>query len=129
MLAGFSAKDYIDPTGMLSVIKQKLNLFGFDFDHKLAQPIDNGAEQALIPLVQYGSPELGVYGQNPYDDVNKKGFKQGDGIKEKLGHGLNLVVSVNKNPNGLKKMSLLIAPAQGDHPAGIDGDNDCGCMH
>lgn len=133
MLSGFSAKDYIDPQGMLAVVKQKLNHFGFDFDHKLAAAIDNSqAQEALIPLVQYGSPQLGVYGQNPYEDVNKTGFKQGDGIKEKLGHGLNLVVSVNKNPNGLKRMSIMIAPAMGDQPELQDiedGENDCGCMH
>lgn len=130
MLAGFSSKDYIDPQGMLSVVKQKLNHFGFDFDHKMAAMVDNGIEQnAVIPLVQYGSPQLGVYGQNPYEDINKTGFKQGDGIKEKLGYGLNLVVSVNKNPNGLKRMNIIIAPAQGDQPGLPDRDTDCGCMH
>lgn len=133
MLSGFSARDYIDPQGMLAVVKQKLNHFGFDFDHKLAAGIDNSeSQQALIPLVQYGSPQLGVYGQNPYDDVNKNGFKQGDGIKEKLGYGLNLVVSVNKNPNGLKRINVLIAPAQDGQPEISDieaGENDCGCMH
>ena len=76
----------------------------------------------LIKLYQYGSPYLGVYGQNPYDDVNKTGFSQGDGIKEKMGHGLNLSVTVVKQPNMLRKVQMVIVPDMG-------GGNDCGCMH
>lgn len=128
MLAGFSAKDYLDPAGMLSVVKQKLNHVGFDFDPKMAQKVDAGAEAMKIPLVQYGSPQLGVYGQNPYDDVNVKGFNQGDGITEKLGHGLSLMVSVNKNPNGLKRMNILIVPSNENSDV-MSGESDCGCMH
>lgn len=130
MLAGFSSKDYIDPTGVLAVVKQKLNHFGFDFDANAAKVAESQTESTKIPLVQYGSPQLGVYGQNPYDDINVKGFSQGDGIKEKLGHGLDLVVSVNKNPNGLKRVNIIIAPAAGSSPVDNTlGDSNCGCMH
>ena len=128
MLAGFSSKDYLDPTGMLAVVKQKLNHVGFDFDAKLASVVENGSESMKIPLVQYGSPQLGVYGQNPYDDVNKTGFKQGDGITEKLGHGLSLMVTVNKNPNGLKRMNILIVPSEQNAEI-APSESDCGCMH
>lgn len=130
MLGAFSAKDYIDPTGVLSVVKQKLNHFGFDFDPSQARAAESEDGAVNIPLVQYGSASLGVYGQNPYEDVNKTGFKQGDGIKEKLGHGLDLVVNVQKNPNGLRRVNLVIVPSNGPSP--VDGDmseSDCGCMH
>jgi hypothetical protein len=128
MLGAFSAKDYIDPEGMLGVVKQKLNHFGFDFNQKHDMAIQQGENMVRIPLVQYGSPQLGIYGQNPYEDVNKTGFSQGDGIKEKLGHGLDLVVSINKNPNGLRRMSLIIAPSGGNTEIGAHGESDCGCM-
>jgi hypothetical protein len=80
----------------------------------------------MFELVQYGSPQLGVYGQNPYDDVNKNGFKQGDGIKEKIGHSLALSITVVKQPNHLKKLSIVIVPT-GD--SSLNSGSDCGCMH
>jgi hypothetical protein len=127
MLGAFSSKDYIDPTGVLAVVKQKLNHFGFDFDYKNCKQTEEGDGVTMFPLVQYGSPYLGVYGQNPYDDVNEKGFAQGDGITEKLGHGLQLVVSVQKNPNGLRRMKIVITPSEPNSEVG--GASDCGCMH
>jgi|TARA_R110000868_G_scaffold156865_1_gene383940 hypothetical protein len=127
MLSAFSSKDYIDPEGVLAVVKLKLNHFGFDFDAKNCKKAENQDGVTNFPLVQYGSPQLGVYGQNPYDDVNKKGFNQGDGITEKLGHGLQLSVSVQKNPNGLRRVFLVIAPSEPNQEVG--GSTDCGCMH
>ena len=113
---------------MLGVVKQKLNHFGLDFCTKRQNELfAAGDGMTQFPLVQYGSPELGVYGQNPYDDVNVKGFKQGDGIKEKLGHGLALTVSIQKNPNGLRRMNMIIVPSESDPE--IAGESDCGCMH
>ena len=118
LLYGLSQRDYIDPDHVLNVVKQKLNHFGFDFQQQNAlQDGDN-----VIKLYQYGSPYLGVYGQNPYDDVNKTGFSQGDGIKEKLGHGLSLVASVVKQPNMLRKVQMVIVPD-------MTGEPGCGCSH
>lgn len=122
MLYGLSTREYIDPDGVLAVVKQKLNHFGFDFASK--PNLQEG--ENVFPLVQYGSPHLGVYGQNPYEDINKTGFKQGDGIKEKLGHSLSLVVTVTKQPNFLKKINMVIAPS--DTFIQKDGA-DCGCQH
>lgn len=127
LLAGLSSKDYIDPEGILGVVKQKLNHFGLDFDYRSAQCPEPGVRKFF--LIQYGSPQLGVYGQNPYEDVNKTGFKQGDGIKEKLGHGLDLVVSVQKNPNGLNRVNMIILPGSGDPELNMTGESDCGCSH
>jgi hypothetical protein len=125
MLYSFSNKDYIDPDGLSSVIKQKLNHFGFDFmcNGKLADG-DNAYE-----LVQYGSPQLGVYGQNPYQDVNKEGFRQGDGIKEKLGHSLKLHINVQRMPTGLRKVTAVIVPCETSSYNGDSIGSDCGCMH
>jgi len=120
MLYGMSTREYIDPDGVLAVVKQKLNHFGFDFDYK--NSLKDGPN--VFQLVQYGSPQLGIYGQNPYDDVNEKGFKQGDGIKEKLGYCLALVVTVEKQPNHLRKVNMVIAPSE---DLGMNGGNDCGC--
>jgi hypothetical protein len=127
MLQAFSSKDYVDPDEVIGIIKQKLNHFGFDFAHKNSlQDGDN-----TFQLVQYGSPQLGVYGQNPYDDVNEKGFKQGDGIKEKLGHSLDLLVNVQKGPNMLRKLNIMIVPAVENSIRDVDNgtDPDCGCQH
>jgi hypothetical protein len=123
MLHAFSSKDYIDPDSVLGVVKQKLNHFGLDF--ACTKKISDGL--STYELVQYGSPQLGVYGQNPYDDVNKNGFKQGDGIKEKLGHSLALTVNVEKQPNHLRRISLVIAPIETS--SYNEGGSDCGCQH
>jgi len=125
MLSGFSSRDYIDPDGITSVVKQKLNHFGLDFMcGGQLQDGENGYE-----LVQYGSPQLGVYGQNPYDDVNVKGFKQGDGIKEKLGHSLKLIVNVQRMPTGLRKVNMIIVPTETSSYNSDSVGSDCGCMH
>lgn len=126
MLYTFSCKDYIDPDSILAVVKQKLNMFGLDF----AAPnrtVSDGLSN--FELVQYGSPQLGVYGQNPYDDVNKTGFKQGDGIKEKLGHSLSLSMNVVKQPNHLRKVMLVIVPTETSSYNTDSMNYDCGCEH
>jgi hypothetical protein len=125
LLYTFSAKDYIDPDSLLGVVKQKLNHFGLDFMCKTNKMMDG---QNMYELVQYGSPQLGVYGQNPYEDVNKKGFKQGDGIKEKLGHSLALMVQVQKLPSGLRRVEMVIVPMD-TSSYNSDKDSDCGCQH
>ena len=124
MLHAFSSKDYIDPDSLLGVVKQKLNHFGLDFMCP-AQKVSDG--MSTYELVQYGSPQLGVYGQNPYDDVNKKGFKQGDGIKEKLGYSLALTMNVEKQPNHLRRVTLVITPTETS--SYNTGESDCGCQH
>lgn len=118
LLYGLGQKEYIDPDSVLNIVKQKLNHFGFDFQYLNSFP--DG--ETLIKLYQYGSPYIGVYGMTPHQDVNETGFSS-DGIKEKLGHGLNLRVNIVKQPNMLRKVELMIVPA-------IDSENsDCGCMH
>ena len=125
LLHTFSNKDYIDPDGLTGVVKQKLNHFGLDFS--CSGKVGDG--ENVYELVQYGSPQLGVYGQNPYDDVNKMGFKQGDGIKEKLGHSLNLIVNVQKMPNGLRKVGMMIVPSASSSYNSDMADSGCGCQH
>lgn len=125
LLHTFSNKDYIDPDGLTSIIQQKLNHFGFDFE--CDGRINDG--ENVFELVQYGSPQLGIYGQNPYDDVNVKGFSQGDGIKEKIGHSLNLVVNVQRMPSGLKKVNMMIVPTASSSYNSDMAGSDCGCQH
>lgn len=126
MLSAFSNRDYIDPMGVTSIVKRKLNHFGFDF--MCGNDLQDG--ENTFELVQYGSPQLGVFGQNPYQDINKTGFKQGDGIKEKLGHGLKLSVNVNRLPNGLRKLNIMIAPSNASEPSynAESVESDCDCM-
>jgi len=122
LLFGISSREYIDPDGLVPILKTKLNHVGFDFE--APRTLNDGPNS--FPLVQYGSTQLGVYGQNPYEDVNVKGFSQGDGIKEKLGHSLALYVNVATQPNYLKKVTMYIAPCA-DSP--LNTGSDCGCMH
>jgi len=125
MLYTFSSRDYIDPDSVIGVVKQKLNLMGLDFETP-KKTLSDGL--TTFELVQYGSPQLGVYGQNPYDDVNKKGFKQGDGIKEKLGYSLGLNIDIQKQPNHLRKVSMVIVPTE-TSSYNTNLDHDCGCQH
>ena len=69
-----------------------------------------------------------MYGQNPYDDINKSGFKQGDGIKEKLGHSLALMVEVQRLPSGLRRVEMVIVPME-TSSYNSDQGADCGCQH
>jgi hypothetical protein len=127
MLHTFSGRDYIDPNSVLAVAKQKLSMVGLDFKLPKTQLSDG---LTMVELVQYGSPDIGVYGQNPYDDVNKKGFAQGDGIKEKLGTSLGLSITVEKQPNHLRKVSLVIVPIADSSYNNADSmTHDCGCQH
>lgn len=125
LLQGFSNRQYIDPDGLTGVVKQKLNHFGLDFMCK--SPLADGENS--YELVQYGSPQLGVYGQNPYEDINKTGFKQGDGIKEKLGHSLKLIINVQRMPNGLRNINMMIVPCETTSYNSDGADTGCGCMH
>jgi hypothetical protein len=128
MLYTFSSRDYINPDAIVGVVKQKLNMFGLDFAAPKMQIPDGNS---TFELVQYGSPQLGVYGQNPYDDVNKKGFKQGDGIKEKIGHSLDLLVNIQRGSNMLRKLTVMIIPADPSSIRDVDNgvNEDCGCNH
>ena len=119
MLYSLSSRDYIDPDGVLGVVKNKLNLVGLDFGMP-KKSLSDGLN--MLELVQYGSPQLGVYGQNPYDDVNKKGFKQGDGIKEKIGHSLDLLVNIQRGSNMLRKLTVMIVPADPNSIRDVDNE-------
>ena len=77
--------------------------------------------ETKIKLYQYGSPYIGVYGVTPHANVDQTGFSQ-DGITEKLGYGLVLVVNVVKQPNYLRRVRMTIVP---DNMVG----SDCGCVH
>ena len=126
MLYSLSSRDYIDPDGVLGVVKNKLNLVGLDFGMP-KKSLSDGLN--MLELVQYGSPQLGVYGQNPYDDVNKTGFSQGDGIKEKLGYSLALSVNIEKQPNHLRRVTFVIVPTESSSYNMETSANDCGCQH
>lgn len=118
LLYGLGQKDYIDPDRILNVVKEKLNHFGFDFLYKGSLP--DG--ETKIKLYQYGSPYIGVYGMTPHQNVDEVGFSS-DGIEEKLGHGLDLLVNIVKQPNMLRRVQLMIVPATGGN------EEDCGCVH
>lgn len=127
MLHGFSTREYIDPDTVLAVIKQKLAHFGLDFKMPKQKLCDG---MSVFELVQYGSPELGVFGTTPYEDINKKGFAQGDGIKEKLGTSLGLSVNLQKQPNHLTRVQMVIIPLADSQYNNADAvSSDCGCQH
>lgn len=117
LLFAMGQKDFVDPDSVLNVVKRKLNHFGFDFQQ--TNSLSDG--ETKIKLYQYGSPYIGVYGMTPHADVNQTGFSS-DGITEKLGHGLVLVVNVVKQPNYLRKVNMVIIP---DNVEAVD----CGCAH
>lgn len=115
LLYAMGQKEFVDPDSVLSVVKQKLNHFGFDFKHTNSVP--DG--ETKIKLYQYGSPYIGVYGMTPHANVDDTGFST-DGITEKLGHGLVLMINVTKQPNFLRKVNMVIIPDNEDY-------SDCGC--
>lgn len=115
LLYSLSQKEFVDPDSVLNVVKQKLNHFGFDFQHTNSVP--DG--ETKIKLYQYGSPYIGVYGMTPHANVDDTGFST-DGITEKLGHGLVLHINVVKQPNFLRKVNMVIIPDNVE-------SSDCGC--
>lgn len=117
LLYAMGNRDYVDPDAILNIVKQKLNHFGFDFQQRTSLP--DG--ETRIKLYQYGSPYIGVYGTTPYADANEVGFSS-DGITDKLGHGLDLVVNIVKQPNHLRRVQMVIIP---DNAM----SSDCGCEH
>jgi hypothetical protein len=65
----------------------------------------------IFPLKQFGGRK-GFDGTS-YDPIDD------DGISHRLGHGLDLVIDVAKESNGLTKMSVRIAASNGNPKPGV----------
>jgi hypothetical protein len=101
-------KCYIDPVVAIGNMKQKLQSQGISFEFNTDSTLNDGMH--LFPLKQFGGRK-GFDGSsyNPIDD---------DGISHRLGHGLNLVLNVAKESNGMTKMSARIAASDGTRSSG-----------
>lgn len=115
-LAAYSGKEFLDPEGALSVLKNKLNIIGLDFKPTRLAPGMN-----VFKLYQYGSPALGVFGihKNLQTDLTKEPFNSTAGLDESF--DINLVIMVEKTPNYLVKFNMK-AVRSGE-------EADCGCQH
>jgi len=80
------AKCYIDPNTAINQMKQKLFSQGISFDFNQESMLEDGVH--AFPLKQYG-------GREGHDGTSYNPIKD-DGISHRLGHGLNLMISVQK---------------------------------
>jgi hypothetical protein len=101
-------KCYIDPAIAVNNMKSKLQSQGISFEYNMESALEDGTH--VFPLKQFGGRK-GFDGTsyNPIDD---------DGITHRLGHGLDLIVSVMKETNGLTRMSAKIAASNGNPKPG-----------
>lgn len=111
-LSNYSGKPVLDPEGLLSVVKMKLNILGLDFKYN-NQQLPMGIH--MFKLFQGGSPDLGVVGQKFGQDMNKEPIVNGDdGITSKLGHPLFLKAELIDN-NGKTIVNLTLSPGPSDN--------------
>lgn len=96
-------KDYIDPNVAINNMKQKLQSQGISFDFKPDDIMEDGDH--IYPLKQFGG-RYGMVGTS-YDPIKD------DGISHRLGHGLDLVISIARKTNGLTTMCAKIVPSNG----------------
>lgn len=102
-------KSYIDPNVAINNMKQKLQSQGISFDWNNETMLEDGTY--AFPLKQFGGRK-GFDGTS-YDPIDD------DGISHRLGHGLNLMIDVAKESNGLTKMSARIEAANGNPKPGV----------
>jgi hypothetical protein len=101
-------KCYIDPMVAVNNMKQKLQSQGISFDFNNDAMLKDGTH--LFPLKQFGGRK-GFDGTS-YDPIDD------DGISHRLGHGLDLVLTVAKESNGLTRMSAKVAASNGNPKPG-----------
>lgn len=111
-LGSFSGQTFIEPELTMNVVKTKLNILGLDFEYN--GRLSDGVN--MFPLVQWGSPTLGVFGTDQFGrrDLSKEGFMKSDGISERTGFKMALRVVVTEF-KGLSRLDLEIVRA--DVPA------------
>lgn len=103
-------KCYIDPNIALNQMKQRLSSQGISFDFNQEAMLEDGTH--LFPLKQYG-------GRQGFDGTSYNPVKD-DGISHRLGHGLDLMVAVRKESNGMTHMSAKIVANNGNPTPGAD---------
>jgi len=101
-------KCYIDPIVAIGNMKQKLQSQGISFEFNTDSTLNDGMH--LFPLKQFGGRK-GFDGTS-YDPIDD------DGISHRLGHGLDLVLTVAKESNGLTRMSAKVAASNGNPKPG-----------
>jgi len=109
-LSAFTGREYLEPRSAISLLRVKLNLAGLDFDFNNKTNLEVGSVN-IMPLKRFG----GTFGVTPTTPPNQ--FEVTDGFKELLGHGLNLVISINTSESGLYKLDANI---QGAAPTKLD---------
>ena len=108
-VGAMECKPYIDPNVAINNMKQKLQSQGISFDWNNNTMLEDGTH--IFPLKQFGGRK-GFDGTS-YDPIDD------DGISHRLGHGLDLVINVAKESNGLTNMSVRIAASNGNPKPGV----------
>jgi hypothetical protein len=103
-------KSYIDPNAAINQMKQKLFTQGISFDFNLESVLEDGTH--TFPLKQYG-------GREGHDGTSYNPIKD-DGISHRLGHGLDLMLTVQRESNGMTRMSAKIVANNGNPNPGSD---------
>lgn len=89
-IANFTSKNYFRPSEAVVRMKAELNMVGIDFNYT------NESGEGKFPITMNG----GLYGW----DMEEGDIVSGDGVKEKIGHGVAMDIQFEQMENGYFKI-------------------------
>jgi hypothetical protein len=112
-IENFTAKSYFDPRQAIVELRAKLNTVGLDIN-----VTQESANEGSFPVTLFGG-SFGKTPQTPFDE-----FERGDGIVEKLGHGLQLDVEFSETGDGMFNIDAQIVPTGLDTRESVSEDDE-----
>ena len=112
-IENFTAKSYFDPRQAIVELRAKLNTVGLDIN-----VTQESANEGSFPVTLFGG-SFGKTPQTPFDE-----FERGDGIVEKLGHGLQMDVEFSETGDGMFNVDAQIVPTGLDTRESVSEDEE-----
>lgn len=112
-IENFTAKSYFDPRQAIVELRAKLNTLGLDIN-----VTQESAGEGSFPVTLFGG-SFGKTPQTPFDE-----FERGDGIAEKLGHGLQMDVEFSETGDGMFHVDAQVVPTGLDTRESVSEDEE-----